>query len=47
MAWIWKFEVMAKRIEKRKATFCEQKVAKKLFLCWAMGGVADNAHSPA
>ena len=31
----------------RKATFCEQKVAKKLYEFWAMGVVADNAHGPA
>ena len=30
-----------------KATFCEQKVAKKLYSCWARGVVADDAHGPA
>jgi hypothetical protein len=30
-----------------KASFCEQKEAKKLLLCWAMGVVRDNAHGPA
>jgi hypothetical protein len=32
---------------KGKASFCEQKEAKKLLLCWAMGVVADPAHGPA
>jgi hypothetical protein len=32
---------------KRKATFCEQKVAKKLYLLRVMGCVGDNAHGPA
>jgi hypothetical protein len=26
---------------KGKASFCEQKEAKKLYLCWAMGGIVD------
>jgi hypothetical protein len=30
-----------------KASFCEQKEAKKLLLRWAMGVVADIAHGPA
>jgi hypothetical protein len=33
--------------EKRKITFCEQKVAKKLYYAGAMGVVADTAHDPA
>jgi hypothetical protein len=24
-----------------------KKAAQKLLLCWAMGGVSDNAHGPA
>ncbi|HEY1857061.1 hypothetical protein [Acidocella sp.] len=30
-----------------KASFCEQKEAKKLFCPWAMGDAAANAHNPA
>jgi hypothetical protein len=32
---------------KGKASFCEQKEAKKLYLCWAMGVIGDNARGPA
>jgi hypothetical protein len=32
---------------KRKASFCEQKEAKKLCLRWAMGVGADTASGPA
>jgi hypothetical protein len=30
-----------------KSSFCEQKEAKKLYLSWAMGVIADHAHGPA
>ncbi len=32
---------------KGSATFCEQKVAKKTLLCWALGVVGDIASGPA
>jgi hypothetical protein len=50
MAWIRKFEAMAKRmgaIGRKKASFCEQKEAKKLYLIWAWGVGPDTAHGPA
>jgi hypothetical protein len=36
-------------LEKAKgsASFCEQKEAKKLYLCSGMGSVGDSAHDPA
>jgi hypothetical protein len=35
------------RPARKKASFCEQKEAKKLYLCRGMGNVADTAHDPA
>jgi hypothetical protein len=32
---------------KGSASFCEQKEAKKLYLCWVMGVAADTASGPA
>jgi hypothetical protein len=37
---------MTRHRREGKASFCEQKEAKKLYLCWAMGAGADNAHGP-
>jgi hypothetical protein len=38
---------MGKEQVKESTTFCEQKVAKKLCLLWAMGVVVDTANDPA
>ncbi|HVE20802.1 MAG TPA: hypothetical protein VNC39_02410 [Acidocella sp.] len=35
---------LANRLQE-KASFCEQKEAKKLYLSWTMGVVADTAHA--